>query len=71
MTTLNVPARIALDVDGALERRGVVLEGAGREADVADLAGEHPPEVLAGEEALDLALGLLGDVEAVARRRTG
>ena len=55
----------ALDVDGGLERGGVVLEGSRRETDVADLAGEHPSEVLTVEETLDLALRVLGDVESV------
>ena len=53
------------DVDGALEGDRVVLEGPRREADVADLGGEDPPEVLPVEQPLDLALGVLGDVGAV------
>ena len=44
---------------------GVELERPGREADVADLAGEDPAEVLPVEEPLDLALGGLVDVDAV------
>ena len=43
-----------------------MLEGPGREADLADLAGQGPPEVLPVEQPLDLALAALGDVEAVA-----
>src|SRR3546814_20049698 len=35
------------------------------EPDVADLGGEHPPEVLSHEEPLDLALHVLGDVGPV------
>ena len=54
---------MALDVDGGLEGGGVLLEGPGREADVADLGREHPPEVLPVEEPLDLALAVLGEVE--------
>ena len=49
----------------ASRRDGVVLERARRELDVADLLGEHPPVVLALEQALDLALRVLGDVGAV------
>ncbi len=52
-----------LDLFG--DRRRVVLEGTGREVDVADLRGEHLTEVLAAEEPLDVALGILGEVEAV------
>ncbi len=42
-----------------------MLERPRGEADVADLAGEHPAEVLAVEQPRDLALGVLGDVEAL------
>ena len=48
-----------------LERVAVLLEVAGREADVADLAREHPAEVLPQEQPLDLALGRLDDVGAL------
>src|SRR5205085_5638658 len=48
------------------ERGRVELERAGREDDVADVAGERPAELLAGEQPLDLALAELGDVAAVA-----
>ena len=68
---LEPAGRDGVDVDGALERGGVVLEGAGREVDVADLLGQHPAEVLAVEQALDLALGVLGDVDARRCRRSG
>jgi hypothetical protein len=51
-------------VHGAGQGGGVELDGPGREADVADVAGEDPPVVLAVEEALDLALRALGDVDA-------
>ena len=44
---------------------GVLLEGPGREADVADLRGQHAAEVLPDEQPLDLALRVLGDVDAV------
>src|SRR5438876_779952 len=52
-------------VHGLHQGRRVVLDGVGREADVADVGGEGPPEVLAVVVALDLALGGLVDVGAV------
>ena len=51
-------------VDRGLEGDGVVLEGAGRELDVADLLGQDPAVVLPLEQPLDLALRVLGDVGA-------
>ncbi len=62
---LEVGLAGAGQVDRLDERGGVVLERPWREADVADLAGQDPAEVLAVEEALDLSLGDLVDVEAV------
>ena len=52
-------------VDAALERGRVVLHRARREPDVADVAGEGAPEVLAVEQALDLALRAFVDVGAL------
>ena len=49
-------------VDARLERGRVVLERAGREHDVADVAGERAAEVLALEQPLDLALPRFVDV---------
>jgi len=63
---LGLAALDQLDVDGRLQGDGVVLEGAGREADLADLAGQCPPEVLPVEEPLDLALAAFGQVESPA-----
>ena len=67
---LEAGPAMAGDVDGALEGDGVVLERPGREVDVADLLGQHPAVVLPLEQALDLALGVLGDVGARGCRRS-
>ena len=48
-----------------LEGHRVVLERPGREVDVADLAGQHPAEVLAVEVALDLAVPVVVEIGAV------
>ena len=63
---MNARSRSRLGVDAALQRRGVELERPGREHDVADVARERPAVVLAVEQPLDLALGRLVDVAAVA-----
>ena len=52
-------------VDRVDQGRRVVLQRPGREPDVADLPGQHPAEVLAVVEPLDLALGGLVDVDAL------
>ena len=62
---MNAASLQPVGVDAALERGRVELERAGREHDVADVAGERAPEVLAVEQPLDLALRRLVDVAPV------
>ena len=62
---LEAGALDQVDVDGRFEGGGVLLEGAGRVDDVADLAGQDPAEVLPREHPLELALARLGQVEAL------
>ena len=65
ITTLKRAVGDRRDLDRALQGDRVVLHGPRQEADVADLGGEDPPVVLTLEQALDLALRVLGDVGAL------
>ena len=58
-------------VDAALERGRVVLDGAGREHDVADVARERAAEVLAVRAAARSCAGCLRRCRRPSRRRSG
>ena len=57
-------------VDVPQQRPGVRVEDAGREVQVADLAGERPPVLLPREHPVQLALAGLRRGRRRARRRT-
>ena len=60
-----------VDVDDALERRGVELERTGREHDVADVAAERTAVVLAVRAAARSCAASPGRCRGPSRRRTG